>query len=93
MSSYVSNDGYAAWGWFLWVGVLLLIFASVGNWRYTYRAHRKYEDRFPRKSAIEILNERYVRGEIRQEQFQRMKAEIAMMERIDSKSYESKKTA
>lgn len=70
------NDWYFGFGWFLWLGFLLLIFLSIGNWGYTYRAHRKYDDQ-PRKEALDILNERYARGEITREQYSLMKADIS----------------
>ncbi len=41
---------------------IFLMFSSFGNWGYTYRAHRKYDG--TNKDAIDILNERYARGEI-----------------------------
>jgi hypothetical protein len=43
---------------------------------YTYRAHRKY-DRWTPRTAREILDERYARGEITREQFGQLKADIA----------------
>jgi putative membrane protein len=70
------NDWYFAWGWFLWVGFIVLIFSSLGNWGYTYSAHRKYECS-PRKEALDILNERYARGEITREQYTEMKSDIS----------------
>ena len=70
------NDWYVAWGWFLWIGVIFLLFSSFGNWGYTYRAHQKYRQ-LPSKSALDILNERYARGEIKLDEYQQMKAEIA----------------
>ena len=36
------NDWYSGWGWFLWFGVMILLFSSAGNWGYTYRVHRTY---------------------------------------------------
>ena len=71
------NDWYAGWGWFLWFGVIFLLFASIGNWGYTYRAHRRFEDEYPRKNALEILNERYARGELNHEDYVRIKSQIS----------------
>jgi putative membrane protein len=70
------NDWYFGWGWVLWLGFIFLLFSSIGNWGYTYRAHQKYEGP-PRKEAFDILNERYARGEITREQLAQMKVEIA----------------
>jgi len=76
MQHYIWNDWYLSWGWFLWLGIILLLFSSMGNWRYTYAAHRKYGQPV-RKDAIDILNERYARGEITREQFKQIKTELA----------------
>jgi putative membrane protein len=70
------NDWYFGWGWILWLGFVVLVFSSVGNWGYTYSAHRKY-DWPPHKDAIDSLNERYARGEITREQYREIKAEIS----------------
>ena len=35
------NDWYFGWGWFLWLDFVILMFSSIGNWGYTYRAHRR----------------------------------------------------
>lgn len=70
------NDWYFGWGWLLWLGFLFLIFSSIGNWGYTYRAHRKYESQ-PEKEAFDILSQRYARGEITREQYSLMKADIS----------------
>jgi putative membrane protein len=69
------NDWYFGWGWMLWMGFIILMFSGLGNWRYTYNAHRKYDLGGP-KGALDILNERYARGEIAREEFARMKSEI-----------------
>ena len=76
MSHIYWNDWYMGWGWFLWFGVIFLLFSSFGNWGYTYRAHRKYEMQ-PQKGALDILNERFARGEINRDELGQMKAEIA----------------
>jgi putative membrane protein len=70
------NDWYFGWGWVLWFGFIFLMLSSIGNWGYTYRAHQKYEGP-PRKDALDILNERYARGEITREQRVQMKADIS----------------
>jgi putative membrane protein len=72
----MTNDGYMGWGWILWIGFIFLMFSSVGNWGYTYSAHRRFSGQ-PRKDALDILNERYARGEIDRGEFSKMKLEIA----------------
>jgi putative membrane protein len=67
---------YFGWGWFLWVAFIFLMFSSVGNWGYTYRAHRKYDGRTG-SNALDILNERYARGDVTREQFLLLKSDIS----------------
>jgi putative membrane protein len=69
------NDWYFGWGWLLWLGFIMLLFSGLGNWGYTYNAHRKYGLGLP-NSALDILNERYARGEISREQFVQLKTDI-----------------
>ena len=69
-------DWYFGWGWFLWFGIVFLLFSSIGNWGYTYRAHQK-SDKLPRKEAFYILDARYAKGEITREEYGLMKSEIA----------------
>jgi putative membrane protein len=76
MQHYFWNDWYLGWGWFLWVGMMVLFFSSMGNWRYSYAAHRKYDRQNP-DDAIDILNQRYARSEITRDEFVRMKSDIA----------------
>lgn len=85
MSNYIWNDWYSGWGWFLWFGVVFLIFSTMGNWGYTYQAHRRFEDNHPKKSALDILNERYARGEVRQDEYARIRADLLLMSRENSK--------
>lgn len=77
MHAYFWNNWYVGWGWFLWFGIIFLLFSTLGNWRYTYSAHRKYGLGLPlQKEALEILNERYAGGEITREEFTQMKTDI-----------------
>ncbi|BFM11986.1 hypothetical protein R50072_21390 [Simiduia litorea] len=69
------HEWYTGWGWFLWFAVWVLMISSFGHWGYSYRTYRKI-DRQGYRSALEILNERYVRGEIEREVYEKMKIEI-----------------
>ncbi len=68
------NSGFG-WIWFLWIGVVILMFSSAGNWGYTYRVHRRFGG--STKDAFDILDERYARGEIAADEYGRMKSDIA----------------
>jgi putative membrane protein len=70
------NDWYFGWGWMLWLGFVFLMFSGLGNWGYTYRAHRRFDGR-PASDAQDILDERYARGELTREQYGQQKADIA----------------
>lgn len=60
------NDWYFGWGWFLWFGILFLLFSSIGNWGYTYRAHRKYGQRQEKKqSTFSMKGTLVVRSHVR----------------------------
>jgi putative membrane protein len=76
MGNYYWNDWYTGWGWVLWFGFLLLFFSSLGNWGYTYRAHSRFSTDLPKKDVMDILNERYARGELNHEEYQRTKSAI-----------------
>ncbi len=82
MSNYYWNSWYSGWGWFLWFGVWFLLISSFGNWGYTYQAHRKFGEKHG-KDALDILNERYARGELAREEYLKMKAEISQDPRRD----------
>jgi putative membrane protein len=75
MANVYWNNWYAGWGFFLWWGMLILIFSSAGNWGYTYQAHRRFRDR-TEKDALDVLSERYARGDITREEFHRVKSEL-----------------
>jgi len=84
VAHYYWNDWYMGWGWFLWYGIILLFFLNVGNWGYTYRAHRKFEDGYPDRDALDILNARYARGDINDDEYLKIKSHIS---REDRKSH------
>ena len=76
MNHFFWNDWYFAWGWMLWPGFVVLMFSGLGNWGYTYRAHRRFDGRAA-NDAQDILDERYARGELSREQYSQQKADIA----------------
>jgi putative membrane protein len=85
MTHYYWNDWYSGWGWFLWFGIIFLLFSSFGNWGYTRRAHKKYEDLRSLKSALDLLNERYARGEIKRDEYLSAKSDIAETQKVTTR--------
>jgi putative membrane protein len=77
MEHYYWNDWYSGWGWFLWFGIWFLLIASFGNWGYTYKVHRRF-DGYQQKNALDILNERYASGEIKLDEYEKMKSHISV---------------
>lgn len=75
MNHMYDGSFFLGWGWFLWLGFIFLVFSSIGNWGYSYRAHRKYDDT-SRRDAATILNERYASGEIDRVQYLQLKTDI-----------------
>ncbi len=73
---HIGTTGYFSWGWLLWFGIIFLFVSSIGNWGYTYQAHSRY-GRLGCKPALDILDERYAKGDISREEYGRLKMEIA----------------
>jgi putative membrane protein len=71
------NDWYSGWGWFLWLGFVILMFSSFGNWGYTYRAHRRFGG-ISNGDARNILDARYAGGDITRDEYALMKSEIGV---------------
>lgn len=67
-----NNDFFLGWGWVFWLGFMFLVFSNLGSWGYTYRSQKKYSGLIPNR-AIDILKERYARGEVNHEEFDKMK--------------------
>ena len=76
MTHPIWNDWYFGWGWVLWFGFLMLIFSGIGSWGYTYIVHQKYAGGLT-KDALDILNERYARGDITRDEYSQLKADIS----------------
>ncbi|WP_133011268.1 SHOCT domain-containing protein [Marinomonas flavescens] len=70
------NEYWSGWSWLLWVAIWFLMISSFGHWGYSYRSNRRYFSQ-PQKTALDILNERYARGDIDQEEFTRIKHDIS----------------
>ena len=86
MGPYYWSNWYTGWGWVLWFGFMFLMVSSFGNWGYTYRAHRRLSTQDTAKDALAILNERYARGEIKHDEYTKIKANIVpLLENSDDR--------
>lgn len=77
MQHFYWGDWYLGSGRFLWLGFLVLLFSSVGNGRYTHRAHQKFKGTSP-SDAFNILDARHARGDIVHDEYALMKSEIGV---------------
>jgi putative membrane protein len=73
-----TNSLEFVWGWFFWVGLIFLFFSTTGNWRYTYQAHRRFRELSGSKDAMDLLSERFAKGDIARDEFFKMKDEILL---------------
>jgi putative membrane protein len=79
---------YSPWAWVLWSIIGFVFFSSVLGWGYSYHSKRRTYDNYPNKTSVDILDERYARGEITREEYIRMKSDI-----IEGKEINTKKSA
>lgn len=75
MNSTYWSDWYIAWGWLLWFGMIFLLITGIGNWGYSYNLAQKTKY-IPGKDPLDILLDRYVRGEIEESEYFNMKKEV-----------------
>lgn len=67
--------GYG-WGWLMMIGIfILVVLGIIALIRYLQQSARP-DRQVTVKTALDILNERYARGEISDEEYQRKKAEV-----------------
>ncbi len=67
--------GYG-WGWIIMLGILIIVVLGIiALFRYLQHPGTAYRNDLSNK-AIDILNERYARGEISDEEYKRKKAEM-----------------
>lgn len=67
--------GYG-WGWVMMIGIfILVVLGIIALVRYLQQLARP-DKQVTYKTALDILNERYARGEMSDEEYQRKKAEV-----------------
>lgn len=84
MYPYAGNYGmmsYGGWGWFglifmiVWWAVIIAVAILIIKWAFHFR--KMHHESMEEKSPIEIVKERYAKGEITKEEFERMKKDLA----------------
>lgn len=60
----------------IWVLLIVFVVAYLTGWRPENLNLGGPRDRSDEKSALEILRERYARGEVTKEEFERMRADL-----------------
>lgn len=70
----MGNTSFFGFGWilvtFFWIFVILAVF-------YFLKAHRSKDENQSSNKPLDILKERYVKGEIDKKQFEEMKKDIS----------------
>lgn len=70
------NNGYGmmvyGWGWIMMIGIVILAVLGI----FALIRYLKQPDRTGSRSALDILNERYAKGEINDEEYQKIKAQL-----------------
>jgi len=63
-------------GWFFWLVIIGLIIWGVSTIVNNNRPHNRSDNLPPHEDALQILKQRYARGEITREQFEQMKKDL-----------------
>lgn len=61
---------------FCGLGFFFLLLSNFGHWFYSYRSNQRHGLHL-QKTALDLLNERYARGDIEQAEFAKIKLDIA----------------
>ena len=76
MPHYYYSDLYSTGGWFFWFGIFFLALSALANWGVTTRAQGKVIGGSSRRNVLAGLDEQYAQGEIRHDEYIRMKSSI-----------------
>ena len=80
MMGYGGYGGYGmmgyGWGWLMMIGVVILVVLGIVVLFRYLQSSGKPTSRTSGSNALDILNERYARGEISNEEYNRTKADI-----------------